>query len=242
MTFFLLETSSSHYSMAIADEHDVLVQQDVRLTKLIASSLVPHIKGLFHKVGKAFKDIDAYGVGIGPGSFTSLRVGLSTLKGMHCAHPKPVIGIPSLDILAGKVPGEQKMICPLIDAKRQMVYGALYGRKQDQLIRHSGYVLCPVRELLSKVSSEVVFIGDGAELYQQDIHLWSQEKSIGFEICRENDQNVHPTAKDMFPIFLKKWQHQDFDDAEKLLPMYLYKEDCQVSPKVQPSKENNEKP
>ena len=99
-------------------------------------------------------DIDVLAVGLGPGAFTSLRVGLSTVKGLAFATKKPVIGIPSMDAIAMSIKDESAQICTICDAKRNLVFGCLYEKNGAQLKKKTDYLLTDINDLLKKIKGD----------------------------------------------------------------------------------------
>src|SRR3989338_3422719 len=134
MNILAFDTSSKHFSLAVAKDGKTLHSRSIFLKKVLSGSIMPAILGILKKAGLTLAKLDGFAVGLGPGSFTSLRVGLSTVKGLAYALKKPVVGIPSLDVLALNVK-EDGQICVVCDAKRNMVYACLYQKKGKELKR-----------------------------------------------------------------------------------------------------------
>lgn len=152
--------------------------------------LMPTIKKALRASKLSLSEVDYFAVGLGPGSFTGLRVGLATIKGFALALKKPVVGLSTLDILAlNCLPADSRFVSPLIDAKRKLLFTALYEAGSDnKLKRRSPYLLISVEELLNRlhavekkssgamgsrragcVRKSVTFLGDGLCLYQQSL-------------------------------------------------------------------------
>ncbi|HLD87984.1 MAG TPA: tRNA (adenosine(37)-N6)-threonylcarbamoyltransferase complex dimerization subunit type 1 TsaB [Candidatus Omnitrophota bacterium] len=200
--------------------------RNMTVDKVLEHSIIPAVDRLLASAGVPFKKLDAFAVGLGPGSFTSLRVGLATVKAFAMATGKPVVGVPSLDVIARGVAGLPcDEICVLSDARRGMVYAAIYGSTRlttggSTLKRTSDYMLCDIKTVLDKVHGKTLFTGDGVGLYRNDIlrcrpvfvpqKLWS------------------PQAKCLVQIAFERLAVKDYDDMERLVPLYLYPADCQV--------------
>ena len=129
MKIFALDTSTTnHFSLAIVDGDKILASQNSTSNKVLSSSIIGYIGDVLKKAKVKLSDIDGFAVGLGPGSFTSLRVGVSTVKALAFATSKPLIGIVSHDVLAMNVQ-KNSQVCVVTDAKRQLVYGCLYEKK-----------------------------------------------------------------------------------------------------------------
>ena len=127
MKILALETATLAGSIAIVDDRYGLVSE-VRVNLKIAHAerLMPSIQWILDASRMSIDEIDAFAVSIGPGSFTGLRIGLSTAKGLSYAAKKPIVPVPTLDAFARMLPYCSYMICPLFDARRSQVYAALY--------------------------------------------------------------------------------------------------------------------
>jgi tRNA threonylcarbamoyladenosine biosynthesis protein TsaB len=129
------------------------------------------IDGLLRRCGLGVRDLAGIAVGIGPGSFTGLRIALSYAKGVAMATGCAIAGVPSLDALAMcamELPGValQVTICPILDARKQEVYAALYRRVENKLEKLSGEFLAKPGELVRLIEGPVIFVGDGAQRYR----------------------------------------------------------------------------
>ncbi|MBL7081717.1 MAG: tRNA (adenosine(37)-N6)-threonylcarbamoyltransferase complex dimerization subunit type 1 TsaB [Candidatus Omnitrophica bacterium] len=189
--------------------------------------LLPTIKKGLRALNYNLKDIDYFAVGLGPGSFTGLRIGLSTIKALSFALKKPVVATSSLDVIAySALPYSKGYICVLVDAKRDMLYCALYKSKCTKLQRLSRYLLIGIEDLFNKIGSEeqIVFLGDGLLRYQEFI-----ERRIKSGIIL-NENFYYPQAGNLLRIAQQLIQRKSFSDPFRLGPIYLYPKECQISP------------
>ena len=222
MKILALETSSKTFSLAVADGEKILCSRNVVLDKVLSSSIIPNIQRVLRKAGWKLSDIDGIAVGLGPGSFTSLRVGLATVKGLAFAAQKPLVGIPSLDVLAMGAAGEpEETVCTLNDARRNLVYACFYANRGGCIERISDYLLTNIDDVLLRIKGKTLFVGDGAALYHDQL---GKKKH-----CRIADKKFwSPQAKRMIPLALERFRKKAYDSLEQLNPLYLYPEDCQV--------------
>ena len=137
MNLLAIDTSTKNLSLAVTKKGKVVKFRNVKLTRPLSSSIMPSIKKILNSAGITLSKLDGFAVGLGPGSFTGLRVGLSTIKGLAFATKKPVVGISSLDVLAMNIKEDCAQICTLCDAKRNLVYACLYEKKGATLKRKS---------------------------------------------------------------------------------------------------------
>ena len=217
-----IDTSSRSLSIALASDGDTIIEESFFADKRHAGLLVPKIKDLLEKAGFSIGDIGAFVIGLGPGSFTGLRIGVSTVKGFGIATKKPCIGIPSIDAMALNAGEKYKTIVPIIDAKRGQVYGAIYRKKSHRILRKSGYLLLSVGRLMKKVRSEAVFLGDGVGLYREDI------KRVNKKAVFLTEEYWYPKAGNLIKLALGRINRYKKPALAKLKPIYLYPEDCQV--------------
>ena len=126
MKIFALDTSSKVATIGILEDEKVLLENTLNDKKTHSENLMPMIEAAFQSVNLTPKDIDVFGVTIGPGAFTGIRIGISTIKGMAEALGKPVVGLSALEVLAAGIPPTDRIVCPILDAQRNQVYAGLY--------------------------------------------------------------------------------------------------------------------
>ncbi|MBI4335953.1 MAG: tRNA (adenosine(37)-N6)-threonylcarbamoyltransferase complex dimerization subunit type 1 TsaB, partial [Candidatus Omnitrophica bacterium] len=148
MRVLAIDTSSKILGVAVLDEDSRSVEFNYNFQLRHASHLVPTIKEALKFSSLELKDMDAYCVSIGPGSFTGLRIGVSTVKAMVLAGKKKVIAVPSLDILARNIPYTEDTICVAVDAKKEKLYACFYEYKNGGTEKITKYLLIGYEELL----------------------------------------------------------------------------------------------
>ena len=237
MNLLAIDTSTKHFSLAVAKDGKTLRHRGLFLEKVLSDSIMPAIQDILKKAGLTLAQLDGFAVGLGPGSFTSLRVGLSTVKGLAFALQKPVVGISSLDVLAlnaepcfaGRNPERRRrisgdgQICVACDAKRNMVYACLYQKKGGVLKRKSKYLLTEIKNVLKQIKGETTFIGDGVPLFREAI-----ENAAGIKPRFAGEKQMYPQAKHLAALAFKRFEAKEHDAPERLVPLYLYPEDGQV--------------
>ena len=221
MYFVSFETSSKIFSLAVNKDGKVLRYRNLRSAQVLEDSILPALDKALDSAGIKFGQIDGFAIALGPGSFTSLRVGLATVKAFAMSTGKPVVGIPTLDIIArGVERGGCDEICVINDARRGNVYACIYGQSG----RKGDYMLSSLDELLNKVRGKTLFVGDALKLYRKDI-----EKAYKSKCLFADEKWWYPQAKIMAGLAYERFRDHRYDDAAGLQPLYLYAQDCQVS-------------
>lgn len=227
MNILALDTSTKNFSLAVFKNNEPAASHNVVLDKILSDSIIPAIDSILRKARVSCAALDGYVVGLGPGSFTSLRVGLSTIKGFCLATQKPVVGLSSLDAIAMNVNAAPAQdICVITDAKRQMVYAAFYTKSSKGLRRKSRYLLTGIKDLFPLIKKETIFVGDGLGSYQVLIehHFAHGLPKVSFE----NENHWLPQAEQLAVLALARFDQGKYDDSRTIVPLYLYPQDCQV--------------
>lgn len=217
-----IDTSSKFLNIALSEDEDVIKEESHLLDRKHASQLVPKIAGLLKKSRTPINKIDAFVIGLGPGSFTGLRIGVSAIKGFGVATGKPCVGVASMDSIACNARESGRAIVPIIDAKRGQVYSAIYRRKGEFVERSSDYMLLPVDKLMAKIRTRPVFLGDGVPLYRDNI-LSINKKAIFLE-----ERDWYPEAGNLIKLGFSRIKKARNDHSDKLVPLYMYSQYCQV--------------
>lgn len=176
MKILALDSSGLVASVAIVENDNLIAEYTMNHKKTHSQTLVPMLDELRDMTQLDMETIDAIAVAAGPGSFTGLRIGSATAKGLGLALNKPVIAVPTVDALAYNLYGSTSMVCPLMDARRNQVYTGLYEfvRTQGNTTYEIKYLLeqCAVdiHEIADKINElgrEVIFLGDGVPVYEE---------------------------------------------------------------------------
>ena len=225
MNLLAIDTSTKNFSIAILRDAEVLVSENTILEKILSDSIIPSIQRILKKAKLGLADIDGFAVGLGPGSFTSLRVGLATIKGLAFSLDKPVVGIPSPDAIAMNIREDHPKVCVISDARRNLVYASWYEKKGGRLKPKSDYKLTSITDLLQGEKGEIVFIGDAIQLFKKEIAKFKL-KPIFID-----EKLWYPKAQNLGLLALPRFQKGKVDEVDTLVPLYLYPEDCQVQNK-----------
>lgn len=182
MRVLAIDSSGLTATVAVVEETQTIAEYTVNYKKTHSQTLLPMIDEMAKMVELDLSAIDAIAVAGGPGSFTGLRIGSATAKGLGLALGKPLIHVPTVDALAYSVYGCGDLICPIMDARRQQVYTGIYTFSYNARKKEDGNLVEPVFQVIkmqTAVSVEdlirrlnnygrpVVFLGDGVPVYQE---------------------------------------------------------------------------
>ncbi len=172
MKILALDSSGLVASVAIVEDDHLLAEYTVNYKKTHSQTLLPMLDEAAKMVELDLQSIDAIAVAGGPGSFTGLRIGSATAKGLGLALDKPLISVPTVDALACNLYGCAAHICPIMDARREQVYTGLYHFEKDSLIIERPQAPLAVEDLvqiLNELDGEVIFLGDAVPVYREKI-------------------------------------------------------------------------
>ncbi len=225
MKVLALETATLAGSIAIVDDVEGLIGE-VKVSVKIAHSerLMPSIEWLLNASGISIKEIDVFAVSIGPGSFTGLRIGLSTVKGFAFATGRPVVPVRTLDAFARIMPFCQHLICPMLDARKNEVYAACYRWDNDVCTKMMPETSIHPHELLKGTKGPVVFMGDGARIYKNVISDVMKTRAIFAPPAQ-----MSPSASTVAEIAIEMTAQGMAADPASLTPYYIRKSEAEVN-------------
>jgi tRNA threonylcarbamoyladenosine biosynthesis protein TsaB len=186
--------------------------------------LMDMIKTVLRMSGLFFSDLDGFAVTRGPGSFTGLRIGISTVKGLAVASEKPVVGVSSLEALALQVSYSQDLICPVLDARKGEVYFSRYRIIDGHLKKQTKERVSNPDKAVDDLNEPCLFVGNGALLYKNMI----TEKMGEFASFAPMIQHTI-RASTLAYLSMPKFETDDTDDVEKILPYYIRKSDAELN-------------
>ena len=161
-----IDTSTPCGSVGLIDDEEVLSECLLNIPVTHSERILAAVEHVLREAGCAIQDLHGWAITLGPGSFTGVRIGVSTVKGLAYATGKPVAGIPTLDGLAAQVSPTPYLICPILDARKQEVYTAFYRYGETGLPeRQSVYRAVTPQTLIMEVTEKTIFIGDGVKTY-----------------------------------------------------------------------------
>ena len=214
-TILQIETATQVCSAAISKDGKTIALKELMASNIHAGSLTLFIQEAMDIAGISFADLDAVAVSKGPGSYTGLRIGVSTAKGLCFALDKPLIAINTLQMMAAAVaqlePQYDGRICPMIDARRMEVFTAVYDRKLETLM-HTNAKIIDAQSFSEELNTgPLLFIGDGAAKCKEVL----QHKNAVF-----SDANFNSAAH-MSMLAYEAFSKKQFEDVAYFEPFYL---------------------
>ena len=162
-----VETSTMQGGVALVGDDRLVSEYLLNVEATHSERLLPAIDRMLCEAGVGLDAVSGIAVSIGPGSFTGLRIGLSTVKGLAYATGLPVVGVPTLEAMAWTVPFAAEQVCPVLDARKHEVYAALFRYERGVLVRLMADAALAPEALCSKIRMPTLFLGDGLPVYEE---------------------------------------------------------------------------
>ena len=224
MKLLAIDTATQSCSVAVTNEGALSAELTIVKSQTHSKHLMELIHSVLEIAGFHVADLDGLAVTIGPGSFTGLRIGISTIKGLAYALARPVVGISTLEALAWQCGPTSYLICPLLDARKGEVYGAKYAFNEGQLIQKTAPRATVPEAAVEDLKSPCVFIGTGARLYRQDI-VAAMGRLAHFV---PEGQNMIRASSVAF-LSMPRFEANDTDEVAGLVPHYIRKSDAELN-------------
>jgi len=220
MKILAIDSSGLVASVAIVTEDTMLAEYTVNFKKTHSQTLLPMLQEIVKMIELDMETVDGIAVSSGPGSFTGLRIGSATAKGLGLALNKPIISVPTVDGLAYNLFGTDKLICPMMDARRNQVYTGLYcfkGNELHKILDQRAVLVDEIIEEINQRGQNVIYLGDGSKVYEDIIrentkvnfqfapmHMNRQRAgAIGALGIQYYNKNQMQTAAQHQPIYLR---------------------------------------
>lgn len=216
MLILQIETATAVCSCALSLNGELIAVREVNQANVHIEKLTLQIEELMSEVGNTLEDLDAVAVSMGPGSYTGLRIGVSTAKGLCFALDIPLISVNTLDAMASEfivkhsTEYTEKLICPMIDARRREVYSAVYTSHLTKIEPVAARIID--ENSFQNISNTVVLFGDGAEKFSET--FLGSERVLVFS-------GFTNSASHLTKIAYEKGMRQDFEDVAYFEPFYL---------------------
>lgn len=224
MLILSIDAATPAAGVAVANEQRILYEVFANHGLKHSQTLLGMVDGALRHIDARLQDIDAIAVAIGPGSFTGLRIGLATAKGLALSTGKPIIGIPTLDALAYNVGWSSGLVCPILNARKGEVYAAFYAGNQIYPNRLSDYLALSPDELVAKSrefmnqtgSGRVTLLGDGVDEYRAIL-----EDSLGGAWLIPPENARFPRASSIAHLAVQRYEAGLLDDSLTINPIYI---------------------
>jgi tRNA threonylcarbamoyladenosine biosynthesis protein TsaB len=224
MKILSLETSTMLGGVAILDETEGLIAETRLNVKTTHSErLLTAVNNTLTQSEMTLDDIDVFAVAIGPGSFTGLRIGLSTVKGLSYATGKAVVTIPTLDAFAWNFPCSMYPVCLMLDARKGEVYTAVYKWEDNVFRTVMECVSVRPETVLEQLPGKILFAGEGANLYRGKILDIMKERAVFAAF----DKMV-PSPATVATLGIARATRGEYALLSKTVPFYVRKSEAEV--------------
>jgi tRNA threonylcarbamoyladenosine biosynthesis protein TsaB len=231
MKIIAIETSTLLGGIAILDDSSGLVTEaKLNVKSTHSERLMTEIVHILEKASLLLDDIDAFALSIGPGSFTGLRIGLSTVKGFSYATGKPIVAVPTLEALSWNFPFCRYPVCTMLDARKKEVYAAVFEWNGEGFRRMIDEMPIRVEKLLEYMGErggifcgKIIFTGEGAFLYRETI-----VKVMGERALFPPANKMIPSPANVAFLGLQKAVKGEFSEPVSLVPFYVRKSEAEI--------------
>ncbi len=224
MKILAFDSSGLVASVAIVQDDNLIAEYTTNYKKTHSQTLLPMLDEVVRMTETDKKSFDLLAVAAGPGSFTGLRIGSATVKGLALAWDIPVVAVPTLEALAYNAWGSRCIICPIMDARRRQVYTGLYrfdkDDKMEVLMDQVPMDIDELIEVLGDRGEEVLFVGDGIDVYADTIrqkmtvpfsfapaHMNKQRAgSVAVAAKKRYEEGIYTSGDDFAPEYLRQSQ------------------------------------
>ena len=210
-----LDTSTPIGSVGLIDGEALVAEHTLNILKAHSSRLMPAIDQVLKWANLTVHELDGFAVGIGPGSFTGMRIGVSTVKTLCYSLGKPIVGVSTLAAIAYNLRYTDGPICPILDARKDEVYGAVFQGGQ-RFSRVSADLCAPIESLLDRIEKPGAFVGDGLRRYRATV----QERFGKAAIFADAIFNA-PRGASIARIGSERLLNGESDDYFSLTPNYI---------------------
>jgi tRNA threonylcarbamoyladenosine biosynthesis protein TsaB len=221
-----IDTATRQTSVALGTQRGTIAQTALSVGRSHEEVVVPAIHHLLQWSGTSFSQLGGLAVGIGPGLFTGLRVGVETARTLSQVLGVPIVGIPSLDVLAFSLRDARRAIAAVIDARRGEVFVGLYRPVPGGVARESEFLVASPEAFLAELEArgeEMVLVGDGALRYRREL------STLGRVVEFASPSLAYPQAASLVELSVPRLEREEFDRAFEVLPLYLRKSDAEIA-------------
>lgn len=222
-TLLTIDTATSAGSVALSRGEDLLGEVFLHVKGTHTDRLLVTVRQLLDDANVAIEAVEAFAVVLGPGAFTGLRVGVTTVKGLALATGRPVIGVSSLQTLAMQAPFARYPLCALLDARKKEVYAGLFDTGSGLPIPMGEEAVLPPEALLERLSGPVLFVGDGAVAYRTLI-----VRRLGDQAHFLPWPHHLPRASQAAGLALNAWRQGETIALAQLTPRYIRPSEAEI--------------
>lgn len=238
MRILAVDSSGLVASVALIEEDNLIAEYTVNYKKTHSQTLLPMLDEIIRMTDTQLSTVDAIAVAKGPGSFTGLRIGSATVKGLGFTLNKPIIGIPTVEGLAMNLYNTDALVCPLMDARRNQVYTGIYRFQNGKLVIVKEQLAVGIEEILEAlniIGEKVIFLGDGVPVYREIIE---KRMLIPYDFAPPHLNKQRAGAVGVRA--LDYWEQGKYLDADEFEPEYLRLSQAERERLEKTQKENEE--
>jgi tRNA threonylcarbamoyladenosine biosynthesis protein TsaB len=221
-----IETSTPQTSVALGSERGILAEVVISSGRSNHELVAPAIENVLAWGKVELSSVAGIAVGVGPGLFTSLRVGVETAKTLSQVLKVPILGIASLDILAFSVRHSRRPIVAAVDARRGEVFYCIYRPMPGGVGRLGGFAVAKPERVVAEIQAlaeEVLLVGDGAVAYREVFdQLGAAHDTVAASASR-------PMASSLVELAAPRFEREEHDDLYEVVPTYLRKSDAEIA-------------
>ena len=219
-----IDTATTRVSVAIASGGEVLGSVSLAGGRRHAEQLAPAIRYVCAELDVSLDQLAAVAVDVGPGLFTGLRVGVTTAKVMAQALRVPIVGVPSLDLLAYPLRYSNRLVVAVLDARRREVFSASYRPVPGGLQRVTDYAVRTPTDLVAELESgtdELLLAGDGVAVHGEEFSRLDHAELAGTD-------HAWPSATTLVELATARVEREEFQQPGDLRPLYLRTSDAEI--------------
>jgi tRNA threonylcarbamoyladenosine biosynthesis protein TsaB len=224
MKLLAVDTSTPNCSVALVDNTTLIAEVTTGPRQTHSRHLMGMIRDLLGEAALPVNALEGFAVVKGPGSFTGLRIGISSIKGLAALTGKPVAGVSSLDALAWQCLGYNGLVCAMIDARKSEVYFAVYRSETGHLQRLTDEQVASPDTAVAAIAGPCLFVGSGALLYEKVIR-----KQLDASARLVPPSQHHIRGSTVAQLALERFERNDADPIQALVPAYVRQSDAEIN-------------
>jgi tRNA threonylcarbamoyladenosine biosynthesis protein TsaB len=221
-----IETSTPQTTVAIGSEQGILAASLLSMGRANHEVVIPTLAQLLRWTEIPLSSVAGVAVGVGPGLFTGMRVGIVTGRTLAHVIGVPIAGLASLDVLAFSVRYTRSLICATVDAKRRELFFAFYRPVPGGVARQTGFEVGPPSRLtaeLEAIREDILLVGGGALVYRRQL------EEAGSHVEFASPAHAFPAATALVELAIPRFQRESFDRLSDVKPIYVRKADAEIA-------------
>jgi len=219
-----IETATKTGGVALLSGKGVIAEYTLNIEVTHSERLMATVDRVLSDTGITLAAVDGFAVSVGPGSFTGLRIGVATAKALAFSTGRPVAAVPTLMALAWNLSVAAHPVCPLLDAKKKEVYGAVYRTGSGTVETIMDEAVLPLKELAHRLTGPTIFAGEGARLFRQELEDLLGERALFAPLAASV-----PSAASVAELGRMALLGGKAADPDDLAPVYIRRPEAEVA-------------